>query len=411
MTDAVTSGNRRPLCILMVNNLYAPRQVGGAEKSVQLLAESLVSAGHSVHVLTLSEPEAESIPLRTLNGVHIHECAIRNIHWPFGAKTPSATQRMKFHLIDVDNDGYDSIFDDLIKIVRPDVVHTHNLAGFSTRIWSSAKRQGIPVVHTLRDYYLTCPTLTRYRKGKNCSRTCVRCTAFSFFRSRASANVDAAVGISDFILRAHTSRQFFPAANMVRVIPNSPEKISAVRKKFDPINPTLGFIGTLSPSKGIELLISSFVKHAPKSATLVIAGKGPHEYEKKLMNLATHPGIRFAGFVKPELFFSQIDILLVPSLWNEPFSRVALDATSLGVPVIAAASGGLPDVAKQGLHRIFNPDSPPELDKILQELYRNASSFSWTSACPDSSFENPTQAYEKLYGEVIAKSLCKSRRC
>ena len=86
---------------------------------------------------------------------------------------------------------------------RPDVFHTNGLAGFSVGVWSQARRRGIRVVHSLRDYYLMCPPSAMYRKGRNCERICARCLPFAAYRRRATQSVHAVSGVSDFILKRH----------------------------------------------------------------------------------------------------------------------------------------------------------------------------------------------------------------
>lgn len=83
--------------ILMVNVLYPPHRIGGAEKSVALLSESLVRAGDEVVVVTLDDI-AE--PTRSEErGIVVHRLPIDNICWPYGDvdAARSKLQRLRWH--------------------------------------------------------------------------------------------------------------------------------------------------------------------------------------------------------------------------------------------------------------------------------------------------------------------------
>jgi glycosyltransferase involved in cell wall biosynthesis len=54
--------------------------------------------------------------------------------------------------------------------------------------------------------------------------------------------------------------------------------------------------------------------------------------------------VEFVGFVPPRELFDAIDTLVVPSIWAEPLPRTILESYAMGVPVIGADSGGIPDL-------------------------------------------------------------------
>ena len=59
-------------------------------------------------------------------------------------------------------------------------------------------------------------------------------------------------------------------------------------------------------------------------------------------------GVRFVGRVDASTFLSGIDVLVVPSLWHEPFGLVLCEAMDAGVPVVASAVGGIPEIVEHG---------------------------------------------------------------
>src|SRR5690606_11705761 len=89
--------------ILLVNSLYPtplhPKIVGGAENSVKLLAEALVSRGHSVQVVRGLPPDATPT-VENVDGVLVHGAPIRNIYWPFESKPPATFLKALWHFLD-----------------------------------------------------------------------------------------------------------------------------------------------------------------------------------------------------------------------------------------------------------------------------------------------------------------------
>jgi glycosyltransferase involved in cell wall biosynthesis len=80
----------------------------------------------------------------------------------------------------------------------------------------------------------------------------------------------------------------------------------------------------------------------------VIAGDGPEDYAKRLSAIFPEGRARFLGWSDPAIFYPAIDVLVVPSLWDEPFGRVCIEAFANGVPVVAARSGALPEIVEVG---------------------------------------------------------------
>ncbi|HIE0173615.1 TPA: glycosyltransferase [Serratia marcescens] len=126
--------------IALINTLYAPYKIGGAEVSVQLLAESLQRAGHEVGVFCLHE--FDEIKYDTLNGVHIAYLPLKNMYWPFQASSASKLKKAVWHLLDSYNPFMARAMRKELRKFSPDVVHTNNLSGFSVAAWRVAKKLG-----------------------------------------------------------------------------------------------------------------------------------------------------------------------------------------------------------------------------------------------------------------------------
>lgn len=354
--------------ILLVNSLYYPNIRGGAERSTQILAESLVQCGNDVHVASLAKRgEANTFDC---NGVTVHALELANAYWPFGEESRGVLRGGYWHLRDAYNRSMQHRIDELLLHLRPTVVNTQNLTGFSVSVWPAVKLRGLPLIHTLRDAYLLCPRGTMFARGANCAIQCRKCKAFSIPRLRASGAVDVVTGISKFMLGLHSAHGYFPKAQR-RVIYNAYEPEAAVLNKRSGASADgairFGFLGRLLETKGAGLMLDTFLQLPPGSARLVIAGTGDPAYEAELKRKVAGRGdIEWLGFVKPESLFSQIDVLLVPALWHEPLGRSVLEAQTYGVPVIGSRRGGIPELLSEETGWVFDPDQPGSLRDAMQ---------------------------------------------
>ena len=71
-------------------------------------------------------------------------------------------------------------------------------------------------------------------------------------------------------------------------------------------------------------------------------------------------------------FYNQCRVLVVPSLWFEPFGMVVVDAMALAVPVVASRIGGLPHVVDDGVTgSLFEPGNSEDLVQQVRRLWEN----------------------------------------
>ena len=121
------------------------------------------------------------------------------------------------------------------------------------------------------------------------------------------------------------------------------------------------------------MLIEAF-NALPPDASLTIYGNldAFPDYVATLRALARHSGIRFAGAIPPEQVgraLSELDCLIVPSLWHETFCLVIQEANAVGVPAVASDLGALPERVGDGVTgRLFPVGDVAALRAILEEL-------------------------------------------
>lgn len=337
--------------IAYINSFYTPEDVGGAEKSVQFLAEAMAADGHEVQVIcTGREPRVD-----TIHGVEVHRLAVDNLYHPLDAKSQSVVRKAVWHALDIYRPRTRGEARQVLERFRPDVVHTNTITGLSPGVLAAAGDLGIPVVHTLRDYYLLCPSAGMFRHGKTCATQCASCKAYSAPKRPLLDAVTAVVGNSRFILEKHLSHGLFAKARH-HVVYNAyaPQGGRRPARAADDAL-TLGFIGRLANTKGLEVLLQAFGsarRALAKPARLLIAGDGDPAYVESLKAMAAGLDVQFLGRVKPQDFYPRVDWCVLPSLWDEPLARVIFESFSHGVPLIASRTGGtteLMDSDRRGL--------------------------------------------------------------
>ncbi len=136
----------------------------------------------------------------------------------------------------------------------------------------------------------------------------------------------------------------------------------------------IGYVGRLETHKGVDVLLDAIALAG--NVTAEIAGDGPADgrLKQRAHSLGLDDRVAFVGYMPqsdlPE-FYRRLDAVVVPSIpvpgWDEQFCRVAVEAMSSGVPVIASATGALPEVVGPG-GLLVPPGDPQALAQALQTL-------------------------------------------
>ncbi len=175
----------------------------------------------------------------------------------------------------------------------------------------------------------------------------------------------------------------------------------------------IGYVGRLEPYKGVASLIEAVSGMA--EATLDVIGTGPQT--TILTSLCRELGIAdrvsFRGFVDqtelPDLYRS-FDVVAVPSLplpgWEEQFCRVAVEAMASGIPVVASASGALPEVVGDG-GMLVPPGDGPAMHQAFSRLLNDPDLWLRTRAAAlervrNFSWKAVAAAQKQLYEDTVA---------
>ena len=362
--------------ILMIASGYPPDIRGGGEISTQLLAECLVQQGQSVTVLSAADRESRE----TVKGVAVHRIPSPNIDWNFDTDR-SAANKLLWHVGENWNPRARAVVRREIDAVKPDIVVTSTIENFGGEAWRAAHVAATPVVHILRSYFLLCWQGAMFRRGQNCAGPCLECRLATVGRRDATRRLSGIVGITRFILQAHQDAGLFAsqaAAGQTVILPDPVMEISAARSAGHSLR--FGFLGMLTPNKGVERLLETWALHRPEGSVLSIAGTGRAEYVASLKAVAPD-GVEFTGWVSSEDFLDTIDFLIVPSVWNEPFGRIVVEAFARGVPVLGSRTGGIPELIDVGqTGDLFDSTEASIRDVIARAAQLDSDAYRWMSA-------------------------------
>lgn len=151
----------------------------------------------------------------------------------------------------------------------------------------------------------------------------------------------------------------------------SPGNQDSSRRKFSiPNKFTAFFVGRLIETKGVNIILET-LKKLPE-IHFVIGGPGPLE-EKVRRTALKYGNLHYVGALTPDevkILMTAADVVLVPSLVDEGYGRVAMEALACGTPVLAANKGGLDEVVNVKVGKLITPDVPT-YTKTLRQWYNN----------------------------------------
>ena len=185
--------------------------------------------------------------------------------------------------------------------------------------------------------------------------------------------------------------------------------------------PTLLFVGRIQPLKGLAIAVQALAELRATDARLVVVGgpsgsDGPDEMAR-VDALIDHLGVRDRiTFVAPQphhmlsTFYRAADVVVVPSR-SESFGLVALEAAACGIPVVAAAVGGLRTLVDDGVTGVLVESRDPSdfarcIDELLEDLdlavrmgvvaAEQANRYAWSSTAG---------RLRRLYADLMVRAL------
>ena len=198
------------------------------------------------------------------------------------------------------------------------------------------------------------------------------------------ALADAVLAVSDFVGRRAVEVGLVPPARVHVVansvgVPPAPDR-AALRRRFGipRDRPVIACACRAAEYKGVHFLLRAFAlldDALPERPTLVYLGDGPYMDELRTLRdaLSCRDDVHFAGYVPDaEQLIAGADVCVVPSVWEEAFGLAALEPAAAGIPVVATAVGGIPEVVVDGETGILVPPGDPRalaaaIEKLLAD--------------------------------------------
>ncbi len=339
--------------VLLVHNYY--QQPGGEDQVFATESALLEACGHSVVRYTVHNDQlAQMNPLALVQATLWNKTVYRELR-------------------------------DLISREKPQVAHFHNTFPLiSPAAYYVAKAEGVPVVQTLHNYRLLCPSQggILLRQAQVCEDCLGKLFPWPGIVHGCYRNSKAGTAVHGIMLSLHRALQTW--ATMVDVYialtefaqqkfiqGGLPVEKIVVKPNFVYPAPSPGegqggyalFVGRLSPEKGIDTLLAAWERLGRK-VPLKIVGDGPLalQVDKAAQQV---PGVEWLGRLpKTQVLalMKNAQILLFPSLWYEGFPMVIAEAFAVGLPVVASELGSMSSLitpGHTGLH--FHPGNPEDL--------------------------------------------------
>jgi len=364
--------------IAMANNYYYIR--GGAERVLFEEKKILEAHGHQVPVFSQSHPHNES-------------SEFSDYYIPFKDwKNISRFQKVPMALSMMYDRRTARGFNRFLEASKSNIVHAHNIyGGLTTSILDIAKRKDVPVVMTLHDYKLICPSYAMLNRGT----VCEDCKGGSFILSmlntchKESLTASGVYCIESYLnkwLHKYDTISYFICPSMFSLRKHAEHGINQDRLLHIPnfVNSSIYkpqyengryalFVGRISREKGIFTLLAA-VEHLNIQVRIVGDGPLKGEYEDMAKRM---PHVIFEGYKTGNdlrRLYEDAAFLVLPSECYENAPMTVLEAYAYGKPAVGSRIGGIAEMIDHGkTGMLFEMGNVHQLSDCISKLWKDKS--------------------------------------
>ena len=371
--------------ILFLTNFYQVHGSGGEEQSCQQVVGGLKQRGHTTLVLT-SMHGSNNIPVE-IDGIYrslyleMDLVPLRHSITFFTGR--KAREKHNLH-----------VFERVIKQFDPDIIFIWGMWNLPYSLAAFAEaRYPHKVAYRFATYWPTLPSQHEFywrTPGRNWYTRLPKRVLSSI--ALAMLNRDVQQYPSTFkhsICVSAASRDILVKAGIpipnARIIytgldVNKYLDCEQYRRGNEDSSLSLLYAGRLTSDKGIDTAIDAMTKlvfdQGRQGIRLRLVGSGSTDYENYLRYLVSQANltdyVTFLGWVAPEempMLMHKFDVLILTSIWPEPFARVLTEGMISGLVVVATPTGGTPEIVVDGDNGLlFEPANPEDLAEKIARL-------------------------------------------
>jgi glycogen(starch) synthase len=360
--------------ILVLSNFYPPHYLGGYELGCRDVVEELKRRGHEIKVLT----STYGVTNAQVDGDVFRRLRADRISYPRGALR-LVTRPFRIFTLFRKEWTNQNAFREIVRTFRPDLVYMWNPGKISMSLALLAEELKIHVCYFVSDEWLA-----RYPRedlwfrlwGGGFLPRGLQRLAEPLLRGVAQT-LRLSIGQES---TCHQHVQFASRFLLDSVVQSGKSIATGdvihwgidpdafPYKKESAARPDrLLYVGQVVPHKGVHTVIEALrivrEKYERRSVALdIVGGSINPTYFKQLHAIVRELGlekvVRFRGSVaRQELpsVYHEHDVLVFPSVWNEPFSITLLEGMSSGLPVIGTETGGSGEILEHGHNALTFP--------------------------------------------------------
>ena len=358
--------------ILIVTNFYPPHFIGGYEIGCQEAANALQKRGHEVRVLTsmykVNSPQVDDNVYRWLEA---------DVEW-------EKLRGVRF----------------VLKLISKEWVNFWNPSYISISLVGIAREQKICAVFYIFDDWLAMwesVTDSWFGLWKRAAGTTIN----NFAKKVLQQLIHMSGLLTDAGHIKFANVQFASAYLKINAAQAGKQFSQSVvihwgidftKYQFKDTAPRplvrLLFVGQLIQQKGVHTLVETMrllkaSSHGYRVCLDIIGGSSHADYIHRLNRMVEESKlqnqVKFLGMLPRERLiqvYHEHYVLLFPSIWNEPFGIVLLEAMAAGLPVVATATGGSSEILEHMVNcLIFEKDNPADCARQITGLLENSELF------------------------------------